>query len=58
MAQWVKGLVWLWQRLSSLLWHGFNPWPGNFCRLWTWLEKPYVQKHSSMSYHVRTLLDG
>ena len=29
-ARWVKDLVlsllWLW----SLLWHGFNPWPGNF----------------------------
>ena len=27
-AQWVKGLV------SSLLWHGFDPWPGNFCMPW------------------------
>ena len=27
MAQWVKGPV------SSQLWHGFGPWPRNFCRL-------------------------
>ena len=25
MAQWVKQQAW------SLLWHGFDPWPGNFC---------------------------
>lgn len=32
-AQWVKDL-WL-----SLLWVGFNPWPGNFPMLQTWGEK-------------------
>ena len=25
MAQWVKDLA------LSLLWHGFHPWPGDFC---------------------------
>ena len=25
MAQWIKDLV------LSLLWFGFDPWPGNFC---------------------------
>ena len=32
-AQWIKDLallvLWLW----SLLWHGFDPWPGNLCML-------------------------
>ena len=32
-AQWAKdpvlSLLWLW----LLLWHGFDPWPGNFCML-------------------------
>ena len=27
-AQWVKDM------LLSLLWHGFDPWPGNFYVLW------------------------
>ena len=33
MAQWIKdpALSLLW--LGSLLWHRFNPWPGNFCML-------------------------
>ena len=35
-AQWVKdqvfSLLWLW----SLLLHGFDPWPGDFCMLWEW----------------------
>ena len=30
MAPWVKDLVWLLQWLQLLLWHGFNPWRGNF----------------------------
>ena len=29
MAQWVKELALL-QQLGSLLWRGFDPWPGNF----------------------------
>ena len=29
-AQQVKDLVLSLQWLRSLLWHGFNPWPGNF----------------------------
>ena len=33
-AQWVKepalSLPWLWLQL----WHGFDPWPRNFCMLW------------------------
>ena len=29
MAQWIKDLVSL-QWLGLQLWHGFNPWPGNF----------------------------
>ena len=29
-AQWVKDPVLSLQWLRSLLWRGFNPWPGNF----------------------------
>ena len=31
MVQWVKDPVLSLQRLRSLLWCGFDPWPGNFC---------------------------
>ena len=35
-AQCVKdpALSLMWLRL--LLWHGFHPWPGNFCMPWVW----------------------
>ena len=29
-AQWIKYLVLSLQWLGSLLWHGFDPWPGKF----------------------------
>ena len=32
-AQWVKDLVLSLLWFSLLLWHKFNPWPGNFCML-------------------------
>ena len=32
-AQWVKDLA------LTLLWHGFNPWPGNFHMLWAQPKK-------------------
>ena len=39
MAQWVKDLVlslmWLW----LLLWHRFNPCPGNLHMPWAWPKK-------------------
>ena len=28
-------LLWL----RSLQWHGFDPWPGNFCMPWAWPKK-------------------
>ena len=31
-AQWVKNLALSLKQLRSLLWHGFNPWPGNYRR--------------------------
>ena len=34
MAQWVKDLVLSLQQLVLLLWHRFDPWPGNFHMLW------------------------
>ena len=27
------------QQLCSLLWHWFDPWPGNFHMLWLWPKK-------------------
>ena len=33
-AQWVKKVALLLQWLTWLLWHRFNPWPGNFCIPW------------------------
>ena len=32
-VQWVKDLVLSLLWLRSLLWHGFDPWPRNFCLL-------------------------
>ena len=37
--QWVKDLVLSLQWLRSLLWHRFDPWPGNFHMLWVWQKK-------------------
>ena len=39
MAQWVKDLVLSLLWLGSLLWHGFNPWPGNFRMPQVWPKK-------------------
>ena len=30
----LSSLLWLW----LLLWHGFDPWPGNFHTLLVWLK--------------------
>ena len=44
MAQQVKNLVlslqWLWLQL----WHGFGPWPGNFCMPWVQPKKKKGEK--------------
>ena len=37
-AQQVKDLA------LSLLWHQFDPWPGNFCMLWVWPKQKQKQK--------------
>uniref|UniRef100_A0A8D1ZI69 Acyl-CoA thioesterase 11 n=1 Tax=Sus scrofa TaxID=9823 RepID=A0A8D1ZI69_PIG len=37
--QWVKDLASSLQWLSSLLWHGFDPWPGNLSMLHAWPKK-------------------
>ena len=34
MAQGVKDPELSLPQLGLLLWHGFDPWPGNFCMLW------------------------
>ena len=38
MAYQLKDPLWL----RSLLWHGFSPWPRNFCMPWVWPKKPLV----------------
>ena len=35
MAQQLKDLA------LSLLWHGFDPWPGNFCVPWVWPQQNF-----------------
>ena len=35
----VKDLALSLQCLGSLLWHGFNPWPGRFCMPQVWQGK-------------------
>ena len=39
-VQGVKDLV------VSLLWHGFDPWPRNFCMPWAQPEKKRVDKNT------------
>ena len=50
-AQWVKDLVLSLQRLGLLVWHRFDPWPGNFHMLIaqpkTKQNKTNKQKHPS-----------
>ena len=43
MVQWVKDLVLSLWWLQSLLWHGFDPWPGNFHILRAWPKKSDIQ---------------
>ena len=38
-VQQVKGLTLSLQRLRSLLWQGFSPWPGNFHMPWAWPKR-------------------
>ena len=45
MAQWVKDPLWSLRWLRWLLWHGFNPWPGNFHRLWAQPKKEKKRMH-------------
>ena len=39
MAQWVNDPALSLQRLGSLLWHRFDPWPRNFHMPWAWPER-------------------
>ena len=34
------------QQLRLLLWHRFDPWPGNFHMPWVWLKKPKNKAHA------------
>ena len=42
----------LWQ--GSLLWHGFNSWPGNFCMPWAWPKKKKKKKKIGIASPIKT----
>ena len=44
MAQQVKDLAMSLQWLQSLVWHVFDPWPGNFYILWLGQKKKKKKK--------------
>ena len=44
MMQWVKDLALSMQRLVSLLWRGFDSWPGNCHMLQAWQKKKKERK--------------
>ena len=46
-AQWVKELALSLLCLGSLLWHRFDPWPGNFCMSWARPKKKFADNHPS-----------
>ena len=50
-AQWVKDHALTPQWLRSLLWHGFNPWPKNFCMPWARPKKK--KKKNAHLFHWR-----
>ena len=51
MAQRIKDQALSLHWLESLLWHGFNPWPKNFCMLWM-LEKKKKKKKKLFSEYL------
>ena len=56
LVQWVKDSASSLQRLGSLLWRGFDPWPGNFQMLWVWPKQTNktTLEHGNMG-HFRVL---
>ena len=52
-AQQVKDLALSVQHLGSLLWNGFDPWPGNFHMSWMW---PPPKKKKTESKRSSALL--
>ena len=51
MAQQVKDLALPLQRLSLLLWCGFDPWPGHFHMLQEWLKIHVIERKKYNIYH-------
>ena len=48
--QWLKDLA------LSLLWHRFDPWPGNFHVLWAWPKKfKHVHESLKVSWAPNTI---
>ena len=54
MVQQVKDLVLSLQQLVWLLWHEFNPWPGNFHMLCEALKKKKKKKKKKKRKRKRT----
>ena len=56
MAQWVripqpvKNPTLSLQQFGSLLWHGLDPWPGNFCEPW---EQPKKKRPIRITEPIR-----
>ena len=38
------------QQLEQLLWHGFDPWPGNFYMPWLWPKKKKEKTYMPGTY--------
>ena len=50
MAQWVKDLALSLLWLQSLLWHRFDPWPGNFHMPLAWPGKKKIEREKERDY--------
>ena len=46
MLEWPGGIA-VKNPVLSLLWHGFDPWPGNFCM--SWVQQKKEKKASALS---------
>ena len=55
-AQWVKNLSLSLLRLWLQLWHGFDPWPGNFHVLWSWQKT--IKHHKYIPNPLSKARDG
>lgn len=55
-AQWVMDLALALLWLRSLLWLGFDPWPGNFCILWVQPKKKGLIEGKNEVYNTHKII--